>query len=451
MSTQQLNKSASHLPPQSIESEQALLGVILTNTDKFGEIVEVFGADTKVFYDFAHQKIFEATLSLFKESKPVDLITLVDKLTTSGLIDEVGGRDYLVDLAEAASIGSNAVYYAKIIKEKALLRQLIKAGNQIVEDAYEAQDVEKVIDTAQRTIFTLSASKTTTGLMRIDEITTPVWNQIEERAENPGSLLGISSGFTDLDTMTAGLQRSDLIVVAARPSMGKTAFCLNIAENVGLKDKLPVAVFSLEMSKAQLVSRMICSLSGVDSQRLRTGNLEEDHWARISQAIGELSEAFIYIDDSPAVSVMDIRTKARKLKTEQKDLGLIVIDYIQLMQGSKQTDNRTQEISEISRGLKTLARELQVPIIALSQLSRGVEARQNKRPMLSDLRESGAIEQDADMVMFLYRHEYYEPDDTEHRGECEVIIAKQRNGPVGTVKLMFQGATTRFKNLEYTQ
>lgn len=450
MEATETKPSTQIVPPQSIEAEQAVLGAVLTDSDKLGEIVEALGNKTKVFYDYAHQKIFDACLALQRENKPIDIITLVDRLTVEGSIEQVGGHEYLVDLVETAPIGANSIYYAKIIKEKSILRQLIKTGNKIVEQSYQASNVEQVIDEAQQGIFAISAERDIGGLVRIDEITTPVWNQIEERAENPGTLLGISCGFTDLDHMTAGLQRSDMIVVAARPSMGKTAFCLNIAEHVGIKGGLPVAVFSLEMSKAQLVTRLICSLSTVDSQRLRTGNLREEDWEKISTAIASLSEAQIYIDDNPVLTVMDARTKARRLKAEKKDLGLIVIDYIQLMQGNN-PNNRVQEISEISRGLKTLARELNVPIIALSQLSRSVEARQNKRPMLSDLRESGAIEQDADMVMFLYRHEYYEPDDTEHRGECEVIIAKQRNGPVGTVKLMFHGATTRFKNLEFNQ
>ncbi|MDJ0625504.1 MAG: replicative DNA helicase [Candidatus Caenarcaniphilales bacterium] len=436
------------LQPQSIESEQAVLGAILTDGDRLGDILEVFGSKYKVFYDHAHQKLFDTCISLYRENKPIDLITIIDRLTVQGELEDVGGSEYIVDLAEAASVGTNSVFYSKIIREKSVLRELIKSGNKIVETARIATDLDQAIDEAQQSIFAISGERESEGLVRIDEVTTPVWSQIEERAENPGSLLGVASGFNDLDSLTAGLQKSDLVVIAARPSMGKTAFCLNIAEHVGVKSKKAVAVFSLEMSKSQLVTRMLCSISGVDAQRLRTGNLRDEDWSKISDAIALLSEAPVYIDDSPVLTVVDARTKARRLKMEKKDLGLIVIDYIQLMQGLKQ-DNRVQEISEISRGLKTLARELNVPIIALSQLSRSVEARQNKRPMLSDLRESGAIEQDADMVMFLYRHEYYEPDDTEHRGECEVIVAKQRNGPTGTIKLMFHGATTRFKNLEY--
>ncbi|MDX1919592.1 MAG: replicative DNA helicase [Candidatus Caenarcaniphilales bacterium] len=436
--------------PQSIESEQALLGAILTDSERLGEVLEIFGTRDKLFYDRGHQKIFDTCIDLFRENKPIDIITILDRLNVTGEIEEIGGNDYIVDLAEGSSVGTNINFYAKIIKEKAVLRQLIRSGNKIAETAYTAIDLDRAIDEAQQAVFNISSERDTQTLTRIDEITTPVWKEIEERAENPGSLLGVPSGFNDLDSMTAGLQKSDLVIVAARPSMGKTAFCLNIAENVGIKAKCPVAIFSLEMSKSQLVTRMICSLSGVDAQRLRTGNLRDEDWSKISDAIAELSDAQIYIDDTPVLTVVDARTKARKHKTEKKDLGLIVIDYIQLMQGMK-SDNRVQEISEISRGLKTLARELHVPIIALSQLSRSVEARQNKRPMLSDLRESGAIEQDADMVMFLYRHEYYEPEDTEHRGECEVIVAKQRNGPVGTIKLMFHGATTRFKNLEFSR
>jgi replicative DNA helicase len=439
------NTAQNIMIPQSIEAEQAVLGCIMTNNEIFGEILEVFSENYRIFYDLTHQKIFEVFLTLNREKKPIDIITVIDRLTISGQLDEVGGHEYLVNLAESASIGGNAIYYAQIIQEKFTLRQLIKAGNKIIENSFKSNNVDEVLDEAQQSIFAIGAKRSNNSLMRIDEITTPVWKQIEERYENQGSLLGTSSGFIDLDNMTAGLQKSDLVIVAARPSMGKTAFCLNIAEYVGVVEKCPVAVFSLEMSKTQLVNRMICSISGVDSQRIRTGNLRNEDWDRISHAIGVLSGAQIYIDDTAALTVMDIRTKARKLKTEKKDLGLIVIDYLQLMSGSGK-ENRTQEISEISRGLKSLARELNVPIIALSQLSRGVEARTDKRPMLSDLRESGAIEQDADMVVFLYRHEYYEPNDTSRSGECEVIIAKQRNGPVGTVKLSFHGATTRFNN-----
>lgn len=439
------NTAQNIMIPQSIEAEQAVLGCIMTNNEIFGEILEVFSENYRIFYDLTHQKIFEVFVTLNREKKPIDIITVIDRLTINGQLDEVGGHEYLVNLAESASIGGNAIYYAQIIQEKFTLRQLIKAGNKIIENSFKSNNVDEVLDEAQQSIFAIGAKRSNNSLMRIDEITTPVWKQIEERYENQGSLLGTSSGFIDLDNMTAGLQKSDLVIVAARPSMGKTAFCLNIAEYVGVVEKCPVAVFSLEMSKTQLVNRMICSISGVDSQRIRTGNLRNEDWDRISHAIGVLSGAQIYIDDTAALTVMDIRTKARKLKTEKKDLGLIVIDYLQLMSGSGK-ENRTQEISEISRGLKSLARELNVPIIALSQLSRGVEARTDKRPMLSDLRESGAIEQDADMVVFLYRHEYYEPNDTSRSGECEVIIAKQRNGPVGTVKLSFHGATTRFNN-----
>ncbi len=441
------NLSLTHLlPPQSIESEQAVIGAILANGERINEVLEILGTKHKVFYDFSHQKIFESCLALHRENKPLDMITVIDRLTVTGELQEIGGHEYLVDLAQNASIGTNITYYTKIVQEKAILRHLIKVSAQISEEAHQATDLQKVLDSAQQTIFSISEGREVGGLTSIGDITTPVWNQIEERAENPGSLLGAPSGFIDLDAMTAGLQKSDLIIVAARPSMGKTAFCLNIAENVGIKAKKAVAVFSLEMSKQQLVTRLICSNSGVDSQKMRTGiNLREEDWENIGKAIDALSEAKIFIDDSAMVTVMDVRAKARRLKAEQKDLGLIIIDYIQLMQGSN-PQNRVQEISEISRGLKTLARELEVPIIALSQLSRSVESRQNKRPMLSDLRESGAIEQDADLVMFLYRHEYYEPEDTEHRGECEVIISKQRNGPVGTIKLLFHGATTRFKN-----
>ncbi|MDX1918296.1 MAG: replicative DNA helicase [Candidatus Caenarcaniphilales bacterium] len=435
------------VPPQAIEAEQSVLGALLNGGDEIGEILEIFGNTKHIFYDHAHQKIFNICFDLYRESKPVDMITVIDRLTVTSEIEEVGGRDYIVDLAESASLTVNSTYYAQIVKEKSVLRSLSKAGADIAQKAHSAIDMQTALDFAQQAIFEIGSGREQRGLVPVADLTTSVWHDIEYRSENRGSLLGMASGFNDLDLLTSGFQKSDLIIVAARPSMGKTAFCLNIAAHVALKVKSPIALFSLEMSKQQLVHRLICSNCGIDSQRLRTGNLRDEDWSQISHALAVLAEAPIYIDDSPILTTMELRAKARRLKTERKNLGLIVIDYIQLMQGSR-PENRVQEISEISRGLKTLARELEVPIIALSQLSRSVEARQNKRPMLSDLRESGAIEQDADLVMFLYRHEYYEPEASDNRGECEVHIAKQRNGPVGTIKLHFHAATTTFHNLE---
>ncbi len=437
------------IPPQSIEAEQALLGAILRGGDSivFAGIAETLASEREAFYDLSHQKLFNLCLEMMQENKPIDTVSVIERLDALGLIEEVGGHEYLLDLASSASVASNCPYYTKIIKDKCTLRKLIKAGRDIAETSYKSPDVEDALDFAQKKIFDIAQGRSTGAITHIADVSKSVWTAIEERSVNPGALLGISTGFYELDTLTSGLQKSDLIIVAARPSMGKTAFCLNLAEHAAIHEKSVVALFSLEMSKDQLVQRMICSNAGIDSQKVRTGRIAENEWVKISDAIDRLSSGKVFIDDSAALNVLEIRSKARKLKSEHSDLNLIIVDYLQLMQGTRQ-ENRVQELSEISRGLKTLARELNIPIIALSQLSRAVEARQNKRPMLSDLRESGAIEQDADIVIFLYRQEYYEPEDIESRGICEVIIAKQRNGPVGTVNLQFHGATTRFRNLE---
>lgn len=433
--------------PHSLEAEQAVLGAVLTDGEIMNEILDVFGQKHKVFYHWSHQKIFDTCFYLYQKSIPIDHISVIDQLNISGDLENIGGKEYIFDLAESAALSLNVKHYASIVKEKGTFRELIRICRDTSQSAYEAKDLQDSIDKAQNEIFDLSKDRDSRELTHISVITDPVWKEIEERSESNSPLLGLDTGFTDLNALTLGLQKSDFIVIAARPSMGKTAFCLNIAEHAGVTKKKPVAVFSLEMSKEQLLQRLICSYSGIDSQKLRTGKgLSSSDWDKISFSIGKLSEAPIFIDDTPVVTVMDVRAKARRMKSKEKGLSLIIVDYLQLMKGN--SDNRVQELSEISRGLKTLARELEVPVIGLSQLSRGVESRNNKRPMLSDLRESGAIEQDADLVLFLYRHEYYEPDDIDNKGICEVIIAKQRNGPTGTVKLAFHAATTRFKNLE---
>jgi replicative DNA helicase len=337
-----------------------------------------------------------------------------------------------------------------MVQEKALLRQLIKAGTEIVGSCYEEPDADIALDRAEHLIFGLAQRKEMKSLVHIKHIVEDSFQKIEQRYENRDVLSGVPSGFYDLDAMTSGFQPSDLVIIAARPSMGKTAFVLNLAQHAAVENNVPVAVFSLEMSKESLVMRMLCSSAEIDANRLRTGHMHTSDWTKLASAMGRLGEAPIYIDDSALVNCMEIRAKCRRLKSEMNGLGLIIIDYIQLMQGRKQTDNRVQEVSEISRSLKTLARELNVPVLALSQLSRAVEARQNKRPMLSDLRESGSIEQDADLVMFIYRDEYYNPE-SERRGEAEIIIAKQRNGPTGTAELLYQGSITRFLNKAATQ
>ncbi|MBY0356880.1 MAG: replicative DNA helicase [Candidatus Obscuribacterales bacterium] len=431
------------IPPQATEAEQAVLGALLVNPESISKVVDVLEPD--YFYRKSHQVIYAAVLDLFDKNEPIDIVTVSQHLKDQGKLENVGGRQYLTDLAMSVATTANVEYYAKSVNEKALLRNLIKAGTEIVSTCYEEIEADIAVDKAERLVFGIAQRRNMQALVPIRDIVNESFARIEQRYEQRDALSGLSTGFYDLNEMTSGWQKSDLVIVAARPSMGKTAFTLNLAQHAALECNVPVAVFSLEMSKEQLVQRLLCSEARIDANKLRTGFLQTNDWTALSVAMGRLGEAPLYIDDSPAISVLDIRAKCRRLKAEMKDLGLIIIDYIQLMQGRKQSDNRVQEVSEISRGLKTLARELDVPVIALSQLSRAVEARQNKRPMLSDLRESGSIEQDADIVMFIYRDDYYNPE-SERRGEAEIIIAKQRNGPVGTVELLYQASITRFLN-----
>lgn len=431
------------LPPQSIEAEQAVLGALLISEDAISRVLDSIEAE--YFYKKSHQLIFSAMLDLFEKHEPIDMVTVSEHLKNRGELEQVGDRKYISELTYSVSTSANVEYYAKIVQEKAILRNLIKAGSEIASYAYDESDADQALDKAEHLIFGLAQRRNMQQLVHIKDVVEESFHKIEDRWENRDSLSGLSSGFYDLDALTSGFQPSDLIIIAARPSMGKTAFCLNIAQTIACEQKIPVAVFSLEMSREQLVQRMLCSEAQVDAGRVRTGHLHTNDFTRLSEAMGKLAESPIFIDDSALINCLEIRAKARRLKIEMKGLGLIIVDYIQLLQGRKQSDNRVQEISEISRSLKTLARELSVPVVALSQLSRAVEARQNKRPMLSDLRESGAIEQDADMVMFIYRDEYYNAD-TEKRGEAEIIIAKHRNGPTGTVDLIFQSNITRFVN-----
>ena len=433
------------LPPQSVEAEQAVLGSILVNPETITRIVDVLHAEQ--FYRKAHQIIYAAIVDLFEKSEPVDIVTVSQHLKDQGKLDSIGGRQYLTDLNMSIATTANVEFYAKTVAEKSLMRNLIKAGTEIVATCYEEVDADIAVDKAERLVFGISQGRDLNSLTPVRDIVNESFARIEKRYEQKDALSGLSTGFYDLDEMTSGWNRSDLIIVAARPAMGKTAFTLNVAQHAACESNAPVAVFSLEMSKEQLVQRLLCAEARIDANKLRTGFLQTNDWTALANAMGRLGEAPLYIDDSAAVSVLDIRAKCRRLKSEMKDLGLIIIDYIQLMQGRKAggSDNRVQEVSEISRGLKQLARELDVPVIALSQLSRAVESRQNKRPMLSDLRESGYIEQDADIVMFIYRDDYYNPE-SENRGEAEIIIGKQRNGPVGTVELLYQASITRFLN-----
>lgn len=431
------------LIPQSIEAEQVVLGALLIDPAAILKITSKLKPES--FYKQAHKQIFSAILRLFNNNEPIDVLSTSENLKSIEKLDMVGGRAYVNDLALSVITSANIEYYANIVAEKAVLRELIKAGGEIAQVAYEDLPADKAIDSAEQIIFNISQRKSAENLAHVGSIVVDSYDLIEKRWKNKDELVGVASGFYDLDNMTSGFQKSDLIIVAARPSMGKTAFCLNIAQTVGIHSKRPVAIFSLEMSKEQLVQRMLCSEAEIDAQRVRSGNMQSDDWPKLTSAMHEMGDSPIFIDDSPGVSVMDIRAKCRRLSMEHKDLGLVIIDYLQLMEGTDRKQDRVQEISSISRGLKNLARELKVPIIALSQLSRAVEQRQNKLPMLSDLRESGSIEQDADIVMFIYRDEYYNPE-SEDKGKAKIIIAKQRNGPVGDLDLLFQKNITKFKN-----
>ena len=438
------------MPPASIEAEQAVLGAMLLKPDAVTTAAEELSADD--FYRETHRLIFEAMMELKERTEPVDLVTLTEQLKKADKLAKIGGIPALSLIANSVPTAANVHYHARIVHEKAQLRSLINAATEIAGAAYESADeVEDIMDSAEKRILAVSSGKRSKDFVPLQDILLDTLEQIDLRYNNKGSITGLPTGFTELDHLTAGLQKSDLILVAARPSMGKTAFTLNIAAHVVLRAKEPVAFFSLEMSKEQLVQRLLCSEGRIDSQRLRVGELEEKEWGDLIDTANRLSAAPLYIDDTPGITVMELRSKARRLKAEH-GLSLIVIDYLQLMQGrtSKSGDNRQQEISEISRSLKALARELDVPVIALSQLSRSVESRQIKRPMLSDLRESGSLEQDADIVMFLYREDYYDPE-TENKNITEVIIAKHRNGPVDTVDLTFLKQFTKFGNLSRMQ
>lgn len=432
------------LLPQSIEAEEAVLGAILVNPTSLGRIVELLKPES--FYKPAHKVIYAAVLELFNKNEPIDIVTVSEHLRNKEELDTAGGRSYINDLALNVVTTANIEFYAKIIQEKEIKRALISAGSEIVAMSYENEDTSNVLDNAQKLIFNIAAQKDTTDLVGIQDLVVASYEQIEQRFNNKDDLVGVTTGFYDLDAITSGLQKSDLIILAARPSMGKTAFALNLAQNVAMKGKKGVAIFSLEMPKQQLVKRMLCAEAEVEANRVTSGNLQPRDWEKLVEAMTRLSEARIYIDDTSSITSIDIKAKCRRLMMEEKELGLIVIDYLQLMEGGGNTNDRNQQISAISRSLKGLARELDVPIIALSQLSRGVESRPDKRPMMSDLRDSGAIEQDADIVMFIYRDEYYNKDDVNNKGKAEVILAKHRNGAVGTIELLFQSNITKFKN-----
>ncbi len=433
------------IPPHNIEAEQAVLGCMLLDTDVIPTVTELIRSSD--FYRDDHREICESIIDITEKAGPVDIITVSEQLQQRGTLDAVGGLDYLASITAAVPTTANARHYAKIVEEKSLLRKLIKAASEISATSYDAtEDAVYVLDKAEKSIFDILQKRSTQGFTHIKDVLLDTFNRLEELYNNNGNITGIPTGFTDLDFKTSGLQNSDLILIAARPGMGKTAMALNIAQYAAVQKHVPVAIFNLEMSKDQLVNRMLCSEVMVDSQKMRTGKLEDEDWNKIAKALAPLSEAPVYIDDTPGISVMDIRAKCRRLKLE-KNLGLVVIDYLQLMQGRGKIESRQQEVADISRSLKILAKELNVPVITMSQLSRGPESRTDHRPMLSDLRESGAIEQDADIVMFLYRDDYYNPD-TEKKNVAEVIIAKHRNGSTGTVELRWFGEYTKFANLK---
>jgi replicative DNA helicase len=437
---------ADRLPPQNIEAEQAVLGAIFLEPSSLTMASEILIPDD--FYRAAHQKIFQMMLKLSDKGKAVDLITVTEELAAAKLLEDTGGVSYLSELAGSVPTAANIEYYAKIVEEKSLLRRLIRTATTIATDGYTREDeVEVLLGEAEKSILEVSGRKNAGAFHNIKDVLVRTYDNIEVMNNRVGEVTGIATGFSELDRMTAGFQRNDLIIVGARPSVGKTAFALNIAQNVAIKTGENIAIFSLEMGAEQLVMRLLCAEGNIDAQRLRTGSLTDEDWGKLTMAMGSLSNAGIFIDDTPGVRITDIRSKCRRLKQEH-GLGMILIDYLQLILGSGRSgENRQQEVSEISRSLKALARELKVPVIALSQLSRGVEQRQDKRPMMSDIRESGSIEQDADVIAFLYRDDYYDRE-SESKNIIEIIIAKQRNGPTGTVSLAFVKEYNKFVNLE---
>ncbi len=439
--------SSHKLPPQNLEAEQSVLGGILIENFSINKVVEVLKPDD--FYREAHRKIYKALIDLSERDEPADLITLTNELRNNDHLDSIGGASYVASLIDSVPTAANIEYYAKIVKEKSILRKLIQTSTEIITQSYEDRgDVEGFLDEAERAIFDISENRVRPSFYPIRDIVKESFKILERLYEKKELVTGIPSGFKDLDRMTAGFQPSDLIIVAGRPSMGKTAFCLNLAQYAAIQKKIPIAIFSLEMSKEQLGIRMLCSEAHVEGTRLRSGFLSESDWPRLTIAAGNLSDASIYIDDSAALTILELRAKARRLKIEHGGLGMLIVDYLQLMKGRTRVESRQQEISEISRSLKALAKELNIPVIAVSQLSRKTEERTGNRPQLSDLRESGAIEQDADLILFIYRDEIYNrSEDNPNKGKAEIIIGKQRNGPTGKVELAFLDKFTTFKEL----
>ncbi|MEZ0535701.1 replicative DNA helicase [Caldicellulosiruptoraceae bacterium PP1] len=440
------NLENTNLLPVNNDAEEAVIGSMLLDKEVISYVSEILEEDD--FYNAHLKEIYASIIDLFEQGKPVDPITVSERLKERGSYDSIGGMDYLSNLIIKIPTTANVTYYASIVEEKSLLRKLINASYKIIEQCNsQTERIEDIVEFAEKTIFNVIQNKNSKDFSHLKEILIDTYNKIEELYIKKAHIIGVPTGFSELDKITAGLQPSDLILLAARPSMGKTSFALNIVEHAALKANIPVAIFSLEMSKEQLVTRMVCSEGLIDSHKLRTGNLEDEEWKRFAKAIALLANAPIYIDDTPAISISEMRAKCRRLKLKEKGLGLVMVDYLQLMQARGRFDSKQQEIAEISRSLKALARELNVPVLALSQLSRAPEMRADHRPILADLRESGAIEQDADIVAFLYRDEYYNKD-TDKKHIAELIIAKHRNGPTGTVELLFLDKHTKFRDLE---
>lgn len=444
-----MNEVMDRVPPHNQEAEQSVLGAVFLEPQSLISVAEIVNPED--FYRIAHQKIFQTMINLSDRGKAIDVVTVTEELSAKKELEDVGGLSYLTEIANAVPTAANVGHYAHIVEEKALLRRLIRVATSIVEDGFTREDeVETLLAEAEKKMMEVSSRKNAGDFIHIKDVLVKTYDNIELLHTRKGDVTGVPTGFRDLDKITAGFQRNDLIIVAARPSVGKTAFALNVAQNVATKTDENVAIFSLEMGAEQLVMRMLCAEGNIDAQVLRTGALQNEDWRKLTMAMGSLSNAGIFIDDTPGIRVNDIRAKCRRLKQEY-GLGMIMIDYLQLIAGTgKAGENRQQEVSDISRSLKGLARELEVPVIALSQLSRGVEQRQDKRPMMSDLRESGSIEQDADIVSFLYREDYYDKE-TEDQNMIEIIIAKQRNGPTGTVKLAFVKEYNKFVTIDWSQ
>ncbi|NTV53110.1 MAG: replicative DNA helicase [Candidatus Firestonebacteria bacterium] len=429
------------IPPQNIEAERSTLGSMLLDRDAIGRVFEILTDDA--FYVDAHRRIFRAILDLYDRNEPVDYVTLTDLLARWGDLEKLGGAAYLTQLTDSVPTSAHAEHYARIVKEKFILRNLIRVSTEVVSRCYTAEeDADRLLDEAERSIFELSQNRQRGAVLKVKDIIHDAMEMVENLSKHETHITGVPTGYPELDEMTSGLQPGELVILAARPSMGKTALCLNLASNAALQGKTPVAIFSLEMSAESLVTRMLCSEARVNIQDVRTGRLGEGNLVHLSMAAGRLFDSDVFIDDSPSLNILELRSKARRLKAEH-NIGLVIVDYIQMMQGVGKQENRQQEISNISRSFKALAKELKAPVMVLSQLSRAPEARGDRRPQLSDLRESGAIEQDADVVMFIYREAYYEKDKKDDR-TAELIIAKQRNGPTGTIKLIFNQQYTRF-------